>query len=62
MTVTLVKKVTFDPVTEYQYMLAWMQENDMTEWVKHESTTGITFVHETTTFFYATEYARDGRI
>lgn len=49
MTITLVKRVTFDPVTEYQSMLAWIEENDMTGWVKHESTIGITFVNETTT-------------
>lgn len=48
MTITEKTIITFDPMREYHAMTAWEKTQDMSEWTKHESTVGITFVREKT--------------
>lgn len=47
--------ITFDPVKEKHIMEKFMEENDMTEWVEHQATVGITF---TRTVNYMLGYER----
>lgn len=40
--------VTFDPVKEYEAILRFQADNDMSKWQVYDSTVGITFRHKET--------------
>ena len=40
--------ITFDPVKEQDAILRFTSDNDMSKWMEHPSTVGLTFRHKET--------------